>query len=90
MKKLNFIGSVETIQVIKKNTLNSEKEKFELLTADRHSINKRMTNVALKKRKEEQVKFLDKLLQNYKILESRQNKTIMLGVIENQTAEIVS
>lgn len=90
MKRLNFISSPETIQIIKKNSSNSDREKFKMNNYDKGKINKKMTTIALKKRKEEQNKFLDNLLGKFKLLDSRLNKKLMLGVIENQTAEIVN
>jgi hypothetical protein len=89
MDKLSYIGSPETIQVIKRNTTNMEKEKFKLMSNERMALNQLMTKNALIKRKFEQNKFLDKLMQEFKILDSGVNKKIMMGVIENTTAEIV-
>jgi hypothetical protein len=89
MKKLNFIGSTETLELIKKNTSNYDKEKYIFISNERNALNHIMTNKALLKRKDDQNKFLDKLMSKFKILDSKDNKNLMLGVIENQTAEIV-
>jgi|LauGreDrversion4_2_1035121.scaffolds.fasta_scaffold169608_2 hypothetical protein len=90
MKKLNYIGSTEALELIKKNTANYEKENFIFITKERNALNQLMTNKALLKRKEEQNKFLDKLMSKFKILDSKENKNLMLGVIENQAGEMVN